>query len=290
VETLEKTMAQDKQFIQVQNKEEDQKILEKLKDIKHKIVVMSGKGGVGKSTVAANLAIALADKGKKVGLLDMDLTGPNIPKMLGVEDERLMGTEEGILPVEVMENLHVISSAYMLPHKEIAIIWRGPMKIGAIQQLLSEIHWGALDYLIIDLPPGTSDEPLSVAQSIPESDGTIIVTTPQEVSLLDIYKSINFVEKVKMPIIGIVENMSGFVCPHCGETSNIFKAGGGKTAAERYKVPFLGSIPIDPKIVEDADAGKPFVTQEKDSEAAKAFYKIVKKIEEIVEKPKTKKK
>jgi Mrp family chromosome partitioning ATPase len=189
-----------------------------------------------------------------------------------------------------MENLHVISSAYMLPHKEIAIIWRGPMKIGAIQQLLSEIHWGALDYLIIDLPPGTSDEPLSVAQSIPESDGTIIVTTPQEVSLLDIYKSINFVEKVKMPIIGIVENMSGFVCPHCGETSNIFKAGGGKTAAERYKVPFLGSIPIDPKIVEDADAGKPFVTQEKDSEAAKAFYKIVKKIEEIVEKPKTKKK
>jgi Mrp family chromosome partitioning ATPase len=290
VETLEKTMAQDKQFIQVQNKEEDQKILEKLKDIKHKIVVMSGKGGVGKSTVAANLAIALADKGKKVGLLDMDLTGPNIPKMLGVEDERLMGTEEGILPVKVMENLHVISSAYMLPHKEIAIIWRGPMKIGAIQQLLSEIHWGALDYLIIDLPPGTSDEPLSVAQSIPESDGTIIVTTPQEVSLLDIYKSINFVEKVKMPIIGIVENMSGFVCPHCGETSNIFKAGGGKTAAERYKVPFLGSIPIDPKIVEDADAGKPFVTQEKDSEAAKAFYKIVKKIEEIVEKPKTKKK
>jgi Mrp family chromosome partitioning ATPase len=283
-------MAQDKQFIQVQNKEEDQKILEKLKDIKHKIVVMSGKGGVGKSTVAANLAIALADKGKKVGLLDMDLTGPNIPKMLGVEDERLIGTEEGILPVKVMENLHVISSAYMLPHKEMAIIWRGPMKIGAIQQLLSEIHWGSLDYLIIDLPPGTSDEPLSVAQSIPESDGTIIVTTPQEVSLLDIYKSINFVEKVKMPIIGIVENMSGFVCPHCGETSNIFKAGGGKKAAERYKVPFLGSIPLDPKIVEDADAGKPFVTQEKDSEAAKAFYKVVKKVEEIVEKPKTKKK
>jgi Mrp family chromosome partitioning ATPase len=280
-------MAQDEQFVQIQNKEEDQKILEKLKDIKHKVVVMSGKGGVGKSTVAANLAIALATKGKKVGLLDMDLTGPNIPKMLGVEDVRLIGTEQGIQPVEVMENLHVISSAYMLPHKEMAIIWRGPMKIGAIQQLLTEIHWGPLDYLIIDLPPGTSDEPLSVAQSIPESDGAIIVTTPQEVSLLDIYKSMNFAEKLKMPIIGIIENMSGFLCPHCQKTSNIFKVGGGKKAAERYKVPFLGSIPLDPKIVEYSDAGKPFITQQEESPAAKAFYRAVKKIEEIVEKPKT---
>jgi Mrp family chromosome partitioning ATPase len=282
-------MAADKNLIQIQNKEEDQKILEKLKDVKHKIAVMSGKGGVGKSTVATNLAIALASKGKKVGLLDMDLTGPNIPKMLGVEDERLMGSEEGILPIKVMENLHVISSAYMLPHKEMAIIWRGPMKIGAIQQLLSDVVWGTLDYLIIDLPPGTSDEPLSVAQSIPESEGAIIVTTPQEVSLLDIYKSLNFAEKLKMPILGIVENMSGFACPHCGKTSNIFKVGGGKAAAERYKVPFLGAIPIDPKIVEDSDAGKPFVAQDPDSEAAKAFYRLVEKVEEIVEKPKKKK-
>jgi Mrp family chromosome partitioning ATPase len=273
------------QLINIQNKEEDQKILEKLKDIKHKIVVMSGKGGVGKSTVAANLAITLASKGKKVGLLDMDLTGPNIPKMLGVEDEKLYGTDDGILPVKVMEGLHVISSAYMLPNKEMAIIWRGPMKIGAIQQLLGEINWGKLDYLIIDMPPGTSDEPLSVAQSIPENDGAIIVTTPQEVSLLDIYKSLNFAEKLKMPIIGIVENMSGFVCPHCSKKSDIFKSGGGKKAAEKYKVPFLGSIPLDPKIVEGADAGKPFVTQEKDSPAAKAFLKAVVKIEEIVNKP-----
>jgi Mrp family chromosome partitioning ATPase len=188
-----------------------------------------------------------------------------------------------------MENLHVISSAYMLPHKEMAIIWRGPMKIGAIQQLLSDVVWGTLDYLIIDLPPGTSDEPLSVAQSIPESEGAIIVTTPQEVSLLDIYKSLNFAEKLKMPILGIVENMSGFACPHCGKTSNIFKVGGGKAAAERYKVPFLGAIPIDPKIVEDSDAGKPFVAQDPDSEAAKAFYRLVEKVEEIVEKPKKKK-
>jgi Mrp family chromosome partitioning ATPase len=278
------------QLINIQNKEEDQKILEKLKDIKHKIVVMSGKGGVGKSTVAANLAITLASKGKKVGLLDMDLTGPNIPKMLGVEDEKLYGTDDGILPVKVMEGLHVISSAYMLPNKEMAIIWRGPMKIGAIQQLLGEINWGKLDYLIIDMPPGTSDEPLSVAQSIPENDGAIIVTTPQEVSLLDIYKSLNFAEKLKMPIIGIVENMSGFVCPHCSKKSDIFKSGGGKKAAEKYKVPFLGSIPLDPKIVEGADAGKPFVTQEKDSPAAKAFLKAVAKIEEIVNKPAPKKK
>jgi Mrp family chromosome partitioning ATPase len=278
------------QLINIQNKEEDQKILEKLKDIKHKIVVMSGKGGVGKSTVAANLAITLASKGKKVGLLDMDLTGPNIPKMLGVEDEKLYGTDDGILPVKVMEGLHVISSAYMLPNKEMAIIWRGPMKIGAIQQLLGEINWGKLDYLIIDMPPGTSDEPLSVAQSIPENDGAIIVTTPQEVSLLDIYKSLNFAEKLKMPIIGIVENMSGFVCPHCSKKSDIFKSGGGKRAAEKYKVPFLGSIPLDPKIVEGADAGKPFVTQEKDSPAAKAFLKAVAKIEEIVNKPAPKKK
>lgn len=283
------TMAQKEKFINIQNKEESKEIIERLKDVKHKIVVMSGKGGVGKSTVAANLAIALAEKGKKVGLLDLDLTGPNIPKMLGVEDARLMGTEEGILPVKVLENLHVISSAYMLPHKDMAIIWRGPMKIGAIQQLLTEIYWGKLDYLVIDLPPGTSDEPLSVAQGIPESDGAVIVTTPQEVSLLDIYKSINFAEKLKMPIIGIVENMSGFVCPHCNERSDIFKSGGGKNAAERYHIPFLGSIPIDPKIVEDADSGKPFVTQEKDSEAAKAFFKIVDEIEGIVEKPKKKK-
>jgi ATP-binding protein involved in chromosome partitioning len=282
-------MAADKNLIQIQNKEDDQKILEKLKDVKHKIAVMSGKGGVGKSTVATNLSIALAAKGKKVGLLDLDLTGPNIPKMLGVEEERLMGTDEGILPIKVMENLHVISSAYMLPHKEMAIIWRGPMKIGAIQQLLADVVWGELDYLIIDLPPGTSDEPLSVAQSIPESEGAIIVTTPQEVSLLDIYKSLNFAEKLKMPIIGIVENMSGFACPHCGKISNIFKAGGGKAAAERYKVPFLGAIPIDPKIVEDSDAGKPFITQDPDSVAAKAFFKLVAKVEEIVEKPKSKK-
>lgn len=282
--------APSEQLINIQNKEEDQKILEKLKDIKHKIVVMSGKGGVGKSTVAANLAIVLASKGKKVGLLDMDLTGPNIPKMLGVEDEKLYGTEDGIIPVKVMEGLHVISSAYMLPHKEMAVIWRGPMKIGAIQQLLGEVKWGKLDYLIIDLPPGTSDEPLSVAQSIPENDGAVVVTTPQEVSLLDIYKSLNFAEKLKMPIIGIVENMSGFICPHCSKKSDIFKSGGGKKAAERYKVPFLGSIPLDPKIVEDADAGKPFVTHEKDSPAAKAFLKAVAKIEEIVNKPAPKKK
>jgi len=283
-------MAADKKdLIQIQNKEEDQKILDKLKNVKHKIAVMSGKGGVGKSTVATNLAIALASKGQKVGLLDLDLTGPNIPKMLGVEDERLMGTDEGILPIKVMDNLSVISSAYMIPHKEMAIIWRGPMKIGAIQQLLSDVVWGELDYLIIDLPPGTSDEPLSVAQSIPESEGAIIVTTPQEVSLLDIYKSLNFAEKLKMPILGIVENMSGFACPHCGKTSNIFKAGGGKAAAERYKVPFLGAIPIDPKIVEDSDAGKPFVTQHPDSKAAKAFNSLVEKVEEIVEKPKKKK-
>jgi len=276
-------MARDERFIKIQDKEEDEKILEKLRDVKHKIVVMSGKGGVGKSTVAANLGIALAMKGKRVGILDMDLTGPNIPKMLGVEDARLLASDEGILPVKVMENLHVISSAYMLPHKEMPIIWRGPMKIGAIQQLLANIHWGELEYLIIDLPPGTSDEPLSVAQSIPESDGVVIVTTPQEVSLLDIYKSMNFAEKLKMPIIGIIENMSGFACPHCGEKVDIFKSGGGKRAAERYRVPFLGSIPIDPKIVEDSDAGKPFVTVESGSEAAKAFHRIVKRIEEIIQ-------
>ncbi|MFQ5800138.1 MAG: P-loop NTPase [Candidatus Hydrothermarchaeales archaeon] len=283
-------MAENKQFIQIQNKEEDKKILERLKKIKHKIVVMSGKGGVGKSTVAANLAIALATKGKKVGLLDMDLTGPNIPKILGVEDRRLFGSDEGILPVKVMEGLHLISSAYMLPHRDMPIIWRGPMKIGAVQQLLSDVHWGQLDYLIIDLPPGTSDEPLSVAQNIPESDGAVIVTTPQEVSLMDIFKSMNFAEKLKMPIIGIIENMSGFACPHCGKTSDIFKTGGGKRAAKQYKVPFLGSIPIDTKIVEYSDAGKPFIKEAKDSEATKAFFKVVEEIEKIVEKPRAKKK
>ncbi len=255
--------------------EEKSKITKHMEKIKHKIVIMSGKGGVGKSTVATNLAITLSNEDQKVGLLDMDLTGPNIPKMLGVEDRRLMGSDDGILPADVTPNLSVVSSAFLLEKRDAPVIWRGPMKMGVIKQLLEEVYWGELDHLVIDLPPGTSDEPLSVAQTIPETDGVVIVTTPQDVALLDVRKSINFAKALNMPIIGLIENMSGFKCPHCKKDVDIFKAGGGEAAAEELGIKFLGRIPLDPDIVKHGDSGKPFIIEHPDTESAKAFKKIV---------------
>ncbi|MFQ6136009.1 MAG: P-loop NTPase [Candidatus Hydrothermarchaeales archaeon] len=264
----------------VKKKVEDRPaVMESMEKIKHKIVIMSGKGGVGKTTVAANLAVTLSLDGVKVGLLDMDLTGPNIPKMLGIEDRRLYGDKEGILPTEVSPNLKVVSTAFFLEDRDAAIVWRGPMKMGVIKQLLEEVYWNELDYLIIDLPPGTSDEPLSVAQNIPETDGVVIVTTPQDVALLDIRKAINFARAIEMPIMGIIENMSGFKCPHCNEEIDIFKVGGGEAAAKELGIQFLGRIPIDADIVKDGDAGHPFVLVHPDSKSAKAFREIVKNIE-----------
>ncbi len=262
--------------IQKQDPQDDQQqITDALKRIKHKFVVLSGKGGVGKSTVAVNLAFSLSMHGSEVGLLDVDIHGPNIPKMLNIENERVMGDEKGITPVLVPPHLKVMSMAFLLSTRDSPVIWRGPMKMGAIRQFLGEVHWGDLDYLIIDLPPGTGDEPLSIAQLIPETAGAIVVTTPQEVALLDSRKSVNFARVLKLPIVGIVENMSGFVCPHCGETTDLFKAGGGKKAAEEMDVPFLGKVPIDPKIVESGDSGEPIVLAHEGSPAAQAFHSIV---------------
>jgi len=257
------------------------KMVEAAKRIKHKIVVMSGKGGVGKSTVAAGLACALA-RGSKVGILDADVTGPDIPLVMGVDDKVPKGSEEAIQPVEGPLGIKIISMAQLLPDKDAAVIWRGPMKIQVLRQIITFVDWGDLDYLVIDLPPGTSDEPLSISQEIPDIDGAVIVTTPQELSLLDVRKSINFAKAVKMRILGVVENMSGYTCPECGHKEPLFKTGGGKKMAEQLGIPFLGSIPIDPSIVTGGDAGKPFVLENPDSEATKAFEVIVENLKSEV--------
>lgn len=260
--------------------EEDLKVLSNLKRIKHVIIVMSGKGGVGKSTVAANLAVALSMKGYETGLMDVDIHGPNIPKMLKIEDAVITGDNTGLYPVQVPPHLKVMSMAFLLQDRDAPIIWRGPMKMGAIRQFIGDVKWGDLDYLIVDLPPGTGDEPLSIAQLIPKADGSIVVTTPQDVALLDSRKSINFSRSLKLPIIGVIENMSGMVCPHCGEHIDLFKIGGGKKSAEELGVPFLGGIPIDPKVVHSGDDGMPIVLYDSSSQAAKAFMEIVDKINE----------
>jgi Mrp family chromosome partitioning ATPase/predicted Fe-Mo cluster-binding NifX family protein len=243
--------------------------------IKHKIMVLSGKGGVGKSTVAANIAVSLAMEGNKVGLLDTDFHGPSIPTLLNLEDKRPGSDGTAILPIEFSEGLKVMSIGFLLPNRDDAVIWRGPMKMNVIKQLLTEVNWGDLDYLIIDFPPGTGDEPLSVAQLIPGADGAVIVTTPQNLSLNDVRKCINFCRQVNVPVLGVVENMSGLICPHCHTLIDVFKTGGGKTMASEMDVPFLGSIPIDPDIVEASDSGKPFVYHFAKSEAAKAFKGVI---------------
>jgi ATP-binding protein involved in chromosome partitioning len=254
---------------------ENRKVTKTLSKIKNRLLVFSGKGGVGKSTVAANLGVALSERQLKIGLLDVDIHGPNLAKMLGVENERLVSAgENSILPVAVTKNLSVVSMAFLLQDKTMPVIWRGPMKMKVIQQFLGDVVWGDLDWLVIDSPPGTGDEPLSVAQLIPAT-GAIIVTTPQEVSLLDSRKAVNFAQKLNLKIYGVIENMSGLVCPHCGKVINLFKEGGGEKIARELGVAFLGRIPLEPKIVEASDDGKPFVTYYRDSQASKAFATIV---------------
>jgi ATP-binding protein involved in chromosome partitioning len=255
---------------------ERMKMAQRMSRIKHKIVVMSGKGGVGKTSVAANLACLLAEEGT-VGLVDADVTGPDIPKLMGVEDAQVKATATGLTPTIGPAGVRVISMAQMID-RDTAVVWRGPLKIKALKQMLSDVEWGDLDYLVIDLPPGTSDEPLSIAQEIPDADGAVVVTTPQEVSLLDVRKSIAFAKAVKMDILGVIENMSGFVCPHCGKETDIFKVGGGEAAAKELGLPFLGRIPLDPRIVIGGDAGRPFVLELPDSDATKAFREIVKNL------------
>jgi ATP-binding protein involved in chromosome partitioning len=247
-------------------------------NIRHVILVLSGKGGVGKSTVAVNLATAFANRGKNTGLLDLDIHGPSIPKMLGIEKERPAVLAKCIQPVMVAPNLAVMSMAFLLPDTSTPVVWRGPMKMGAIQQFLAEVNWGALDYLVVDLPPGTGDEVLSIAQLAPNVRGAVIVTTPQDVAVLDATKAIEFIKKMDLPVIGVVENMSGMVCPHCHEVLDLFGKGGGKKAAEKFGVPFLGAIPLDPAMVAAGDAGKPFINADPGSPTAKAVDAVMEKI------------
>jgi len=244
---------------------QDERIRSQLARIKHVFLVMSGKGGVGKSSVAINLAVALAGRGSSVGLLDVDLHGPSTVKMLGLEGQAMAAEGEDLLPIPFSENLKVVSMASLLEDRDTAVIWRGPLKISAIRQFISDVRWGDLDYLFVDSPPGTGDEPLTVAQVIPKAHG-IIVTTPQEVALLDIRKSITFCRQVGMDVFGIVENMSGLACPHCGQTIDLFSTGGGERTAREMGVPFLGRIPLQPEIVTASDQGRPYVNNEKDGE------------------------
>ena len=250
---------------------DSRQLQDRMDRIRHKIMVLSGKGGVGKSTVAANIAVALALEGRSVGILDLDFHGPSIPKLLNLENRRPGSDGQSFLPVEYAHGIKVMSMGFLLPDENSAVIWRGPLKMGAIKQLLSEVSWGDLDYLIIDFPPGTGDEALSAAQLLPETDGAVIVTTPQDLSLTDVRKSIDFCRQVKVPIIGVIENMSGLVCPHCQGVIDVFKRGGGEAMAGETGVPFLGRIPIDPLVVESSDKGTPFVYHNNGTEAAKAF-------------------
>ena len=270
---------------EVRGQADEEKLRSRMTKIRHKIAVISGKGGVGKSLVTVNLAVALALNGRngRVGVLDADLHGPCVPKMLGLKGERLQSGPPGVFPAFGPLNIKVVSMAFLLPSVDAPVIWRGPLKMGAIRQFLSDIAWGNLDYLLIDLPPGTGDESLSVLQLLPEMDGVIIVTIPSEVSQDVVRKAVTFARKMGVPILGIVENMSGVVCPHCGEQVDVFGSGGGEKIATDMDVPFLGSIPLDPRISKTTDAGAPFIIEEPDSQAAAVFKKIVEKIEKVTE-------
>ena len=254
-----------------------------LEGIRHKIVVMSGKGGVGKSTVATSLAVSLSKGGARVGLLDCDIHGPTIPKMLGIENGKVCSTASGVQPVAGPFDLKVMSMAFLLSDPDTPVIWRGPAKMAVIRQFLEEIVWGELDYLVIDLPPGTGDEPLTIAQLIPGIDGAVIVTTPQEVALLSVRKSIRFARALNVPIIGMIENMSGFTCPHCSAEIDLFGPGGGQKAAQEMNVTLLGKIPYDLKIVEGGDSGKAFIPECASARTAMSWISIVKKVEDFVE-------
>jgi ATP-binding protein involved in chromosome partitioning len=252
-------------------------------DVKHVILVLSGKGGVGKSTVAVNLAFALSNHGRNTGLLDLDFHGPSIPKMLGIEGRTPSVLDKTLEPIHVTGTLAVMSIAFLLPDVTSPVIWRGPMKMVAIQQFLEEVNWGPLDYLIVDLPPGTGDEALTIAQLAPNLSGAVIVTTPQDVAVLDAVKAIKFIEQLEMPVIGVIENMSGMICPHCGDMIDLFGTGGGEKAAHDYGVPYLGAIPIDPAMVRAGDEGRPYILRHTDTPAWKAMDLVLENMVRQVE-------
>ncbi|MGC8817441.1 MAG: Mrp/NBP35 family ATP-binding protein [Candidatus Hadarchaeum sp.] len=259
--------------------EQERRIKIRMAKIKHKLAILSGKGGVGKSTIAANLAIALARKGYKVGVLDVDIHGPSIPKILGIRGRELATGPPGIFPAKGPLDIRVVSMDFLLPDDETPVIWRGPMKMGAIRQFLADVAWGNLDFLLIDLPPGTGDEPLSIMQLISDIDGILMITAPSEVSQIVVKRAIGFTRELRVPLVGVIENMSGFVCPKCGAEFDILGIGGGQKISEELGVPFLGKIPIDQRICEDSDRGTPFIIEHAETPAAKAFMQVVDKVE-----------
>lgn len=247
-------------------------------DVKKVILVLSGKGGVGKSTVSVNLAYALSMRGKQVGLLDLDIHGPNVPKMLGLESHQMLSENNKIIPVRITEKLQVVSMAFLLPHRDSPIVWRGPMKSSAIRQFLEDTAWESLDFLIVDLPPGTGDEALTIAQLAPHIAGSVIVTSPQAVSILDSSKAITFSRDLGMEVLGVIENMSGYICPHCNTTVDIFGKGGGEQIAKEMHVPFLGGIPVDPDIRRSGDEGWPYVGKQSESLTFTAINEIIERL------------
>lgn len=258
--------------------DKNQNVHMSLRRIRNKFIVMSGKGGVGKTSVSVNLAIALADLGKKVGLMDVDIHGPDVPRMLGLSQRLVTGYNDKLYPVRYNENLGIISIESMIQGKDDAIIWRGPMKYSAINQFIGDVDWGDLDFLVIDAPPGTGDEPLTVAQTISDAQA-IIVTTPQEVALADVRKSINFCKIMKMKIFGIIENMSALTCPHCQQTISLFGEGGGaEKTAKKADIPVLGKIPFDLRMVTCADSGQSYQKAYNESEITQAFKSVAQKM------------
>lgn len=262
--------------------EQENRIRENMGRIKYRLIVLSGKGGVGKTSVAVNLSFELSRAGYQVGIVDIDLHGPNIAKMLGVEKCCLSGSGSMIDAVEVYPGLKAVSTGLLGLDADAPIIWRGPKKTAVIRQFLGDVDWGPLDFLIIDSPPGTGDEPLSACQLIPNLTGAVIVTTPQDVAVMDARKTVSFARELGVPVLGVIENMSGFVCPHCRGEVNLFKRGGGEKAAAEINAPFLGRIPFSPEFVESSDAGKCFPGRDKETDFGKAFLGIVKKLEEFL--------
>jgi len=263
--------------------EQDAKINSALGKIRHKFLVMSGKGGVGKTSTAVNLSIALANKGFKVGIMDVDLHGPDVPRMLGLNAMLEVGPNGKLTPASYSNNLKAVSVESLMPTKDEAVIWRGPIKYSAIQQFIGDVEWGELDFLVIDSPPGTGDEPLTIAQIVKDAKA-IIVTTPQEVALADVRKSISFCKRVKMAVFGLIENMSGLSCPHCGEIIDLFGSGGGEKTARQFDLNFLGRIPIDPNVVQCGDSGQCYRDANADSNVSRAFDDIAGKMAELAQK------
>ncbi len=261
-----------------------EKIDHRMEKIKHKLIILSGKGGVGKSMIAVNLTYGLLFQGKAVGVLDIDIHGPSLAKMMGIEDRKLKFSDNEVIePIAITSSLKIVTIASLLEDADTPIIWRGPLKMKLISQFLGDVNWGKLDYLVIDSPPGTGDEPLSIAQLVPRLSGAIIVTTPQEIALLDSRKSVNFAKSLKIPVIGIIENMSGLICPHCGKEIDLFKTGGGEKAAAELKVAFLGRIPIEPAIVDSTDQGRPFIRAYGKTPTARLMDEIMGRVIQRVE-------